>query len=139
MKAFLDSSTIIFGLEKPHSNSAKILDSLVAGEFEGVINEKVILEVRKYIRNRKGKQMGYLVESMLRKNATVVNEYLFYEYFEALKKEIKLKDVEHLATARGMGIEIIVAYDRDFEGLTEYMTPGEFVGLLGKKQSETPF
>ncbi len=139
MRAFLDASTIIFGLEKPESNSGKIIDSIVSGGFEGVINEKVIREVKKYIRSRRGKQTAYLVESLLRKNATVVNEYLFHDLFEPLKKVIKAKDVEHLATARGMGIPIIVAYDRDFRDVEEYMIPRDFVGLLKKVPSETPY
>jgi len=139
MRVFLDSSVIIFGLERPGSNSGMILDALVAGELEVIINEKVIREVKKYMRNRKGRQAGFLVESLLRRQAFVADEHQFLELFEPLMNEIKRKDVEHLATARGMGIEIIVAYDRDFENIEEYHTPREFIHLLDKETSDSEY
>jgi len=38
-----------------------------------------------------------------------------------------------------MGIPIIVAYDRDFRNVKEYLTPKEFVKLLKKEPVETPY
>jgi len=139
MKVFLDSSVIIFGLEKPDSNSAKVLEALVSNTIDPVINEKVIQEVRKYVRKRKGKQAGYLVESFLRKHTCVVDHLQFEHLFQRLKTEIKRKDVEHLATARGMGIPIIVAFDRDFKSLKEYLQPREFIELLGEDPADTQY
>ncbi len=139
MRFFLDSSVIIFGLEKPGSNSGTILETLVNDEFEFIINEKVIRDVKKYVRNRKGRQAGFLVESLLRAHTFVANEQQFMKLFEPLRKEIKEKDVEHLATARGMGIGIIVAYDRDFEEIKEYLTPKEFIVFLGREPSDSEY
>ncbi len=48
------------------------------------------------------------------------------QYSEEMDKE---KDLEHLATARSIGIDII-AYDRDFEGIEEYFTPKRFLESL---------
>ena len=39
MIVFLDSSTIIYGLEFEDSNSAKILNLLIEKEIQGYINE----------------------------------------------------------------------------------------------------
>ena len=51
------------------------------------------------------------------------------------RKEIKAKDVEHLATTRAMDIRILVAFDRDFIAIPEYMTPRKFIETLGKPPS----
>ena len=79
MKIFLDSSVIIYGLEKPGSNSAKVLDALIAGELDAVVNEKVVQEVGRYMRRRQGKQSAYLVESLVRNHTTVVQRNVYQD------------------------------------------------------------
>jgi predicted nucleic acid-binding protein len=44
-KAFLDSNVLIFGHERPRSNSRRILDLLVNGEVQGVVTDRVVREV----------------------------------------------------------------------------------------------
>jgi len=48
------------------------------------------------------------------------------------------KRIEHLATARASGIDII-AYDRDFDGLKEYFTPKEFLVSMNLKSYDTVY
>jgi len=55
---------------------------------------------------------------------------------DLILKELKDKDLEHLAAARSSGIAII-AYDRDFDGIKEYFTPKEFLESMKMKTHET--
>ena len=55
-----------------------------------------------------------------------------------LRGTIKEKDLEHLATARASGIDII-AYDKDFDGLKEYFTPKEFLVSMNFRAYDTVY
>ena len=64
--------------------------------------------------------------AILSRNNDVINLTKF------LDKQIKEKDLEHLATAKKFEMKI-VAYDTDFMPFEEYCTPKQFVGGLRKK------
>ena len=134
MQAFLDSSAIIYGLEFEESNSALILDLLIEKKIQCFINEKVLAEIKRYFRSRKDRNYAYLVEVFLRRNCIIIKNSELVEQMKLLEGEIKRKDLEHIATVRQKEIQWLVAYDQDFKGFPEYVTPREFMRKIGLKQ-----
>jgi predicted nucleic acid-binding protein len=49
---FLDASVLVFAVERPRSNSARIVELALSGGVEVVVDEVVLLEVRRYLRRR---------------------------------------------------------------------------------------
>jgi predicted nucleic acid-binding protein len=139
MLVFLDSSTIIYGLEFEDSNSALVLNLLIEKEIQGCINEKVIAEVKSYFRARKGRNYAYLMEVFLKRNCIVIKNSDLGEQMRFLRGKIKRKDLEHIATVRFKDIQWLVAYDEDFEGFDEYVIPKNFVKKLGLKEKPTEY
>lgn len=139
MIVFLDSSTIIYGLEFINSNSAAILNLIMENEIQGYINEKVIEEVKRYFRTRKGRNYAYLMEVFLRRNCIVIKNSDLIDQMKLLKGKIKRKDLEHIASVRHKDIQWLIAYDEDFEGFNEYITPKEFVKKMGLKANSTEY
>jgi len=138
-RAFLDSSTIIFGLEFKESNSAIVLDLLFDKQFEGFASEKVLEEVRRYFSKRRSKNYAYLVVKMLKNNLKIILRSEIAESIEEWKGKIKEKDLEHIAAVKKREIKVLVAYDQDFKAFAEYSTPREFVESMGLKPYDTPF
>jgi predicted nucleic acid-binding protein len=132
LRVFVDSSVFIYGLEFEESNSAIIYNEIANGTVKAVINEKVIEEVVRYFRSRKGRHLAYLIESQLRRICEVKQRYDYAGEIEKWKGKIKEKDLEHLTTAKKFELKII-AYDADFLPFEEYCTPKQFVEELGKK------
>lgn len=132
MRVFVDSSVFIYGLEFEESNSAIIYNEIADGAVKAVINEKVIEEVVRYFRGRKGRHFAYLIESQLRRVSEVEQRQVYAGEIEKWKGKIKEKDLEHLATAKTFELKII-AFDADFLPFEEYRTPKQFVEELGKK------
>ena len=132
MSVFVDSSVFIYGLEFAESNSAIIYNEIANGNVKAVINEKVIKEVVRYFRRRKGRHIAYLIESQLRILCEVKQRHDYASEIEKWKGKIKEKDLEHLATAKKFDLKI-VAYDTDFMPFEEYYIPKQLVEDLGKK------
>jgi len=139
MRVFLDSSVIIFGLETENCNSAVILEALMKDKFECIINNKVLREVRKYLQRRRNKNFAFLFEALLRKKCTICPKDEYNSEMAKWEKSIKVKDLEHIATVKSLGINTLVAYDRDFEKFSEYAIPRDFVKMLGKKVFSTEY
>ena len=139
MIVFLDSSTIIYGLEFTNSNSAAILNLLMENEIQAYINERVITEVKRYFRTRKGRNYAYLMEVFLRRNCIVIKNSDLIDQMKLLKGKIKRKDLEHIATVRLTEIQWLIAYDEDFEGFSEYVTPKQFVKKMGLRAKSTEY
>jgi predicted nucleic acid-binding protein len=139
MIVFLDSSTIIYGLEFENSNSAMILDLLIEKQIQAYINEKVIAEVKNYFRARKGRNYAYLIEIFLKRNCIVTKNSDLIDHMKLMKGKIKRKDLEHIATVRFKNIQWLVAFDEDFKGFTEYITPKDFVKKMGLKSKSTEY
>ena len=133
MEVFIDSSTIIYGLEIEKSNSALILDLIVEGEIKGVISEKVVEEVRNYFKRRRGAEYSFLVVSLLLKNFKIIYRHEIEDKIREWKGKIKEKDLEHLATVKMLKLKYLVAYDRDFERFKEYSTPRQFLEKIRVK------
>ena len=139
MIVFLDSSTIIYGLEFTNSNSAAILNLLMENEIQAYINERVITEVKRYFRTRKGRNYAYLMEVFLRRNCIVIKNSDLIDQMKLLKGKIKRKDLEHIATVRLTEIQWLIAYDEDLEGFSEYVTPKQFVKKMGLRAKSTEY
>ncbi len=138
MKAFLDSSAIIFAIEFENTNSAIILEMILNGELEGIINEKVLAELKRYFRKRKDRNFAFLAESLLLSNFTVKD--ITPKDLKIWEGHIKRKDLEHLTTVKKYEIEYLIAFDEDYEPFEEYITPNNFVkNVLKKKARDTEY
>ncbi|MBU4491853.1 MAG: PIN domain-containing protein [Euryarchaeota archaeon] len=135
-KVFIDSSVLIRGFLFEKTNSALILKLISRKELIGVINRKVAFEVLHVLKELKDKDFASLSFSFLHSTFEIVPEEQYSEELAILRGTIKEKDLEHLATARSLGI-VIIAYDRDFEGIKEYFTPKEFLESMKLKTYDT--
>ncbi|HIH44003.1 MAG TPA: PIN domain-containing protein [Candidatus Methanoperedenaceae archaeon] len=135
-KVFVDSSVLIRGLLFEKTNSALILKLISRKELTGVINRKVAYEVLHVLKEIKNKDFASLSFSFIHSSFEIIPEEQYSEEMNRLRGAIKEKDLEHLATARSLGIDII-AYDRDFEGQNEYITPKQFLESMKLKTYET--
>jgi len=133
MKVFVDSSVIIYGLEVEKSNSAVILDLIFDGEIKACIGEKVIDEIRRYFKSRRGGEYSFFVTTIIRDNFEVVPRKEIEDEIHKWKGRIKEKDLEHLATAKYKRVKYLVAYDRDYDGVKEYIKPQRYLMKLGLK------
>lgn len=137
-RVFLDSSVIIFGLEVRDCNSALILDLVLEGKIEAVTCEKVVKEVKSYFSRRRNRNYAFLIENLVKKNFYVI-ERRELENINEWKGRVKDKDLEQVASLKKLGIKTLVAYDRDFEGLEEYVTPKQFAKSLNLKFYESGY
>ncbi|MBI5212693.1 MAG: hypothetical protein HY957_04895 [Nitrospirae bacterium] len=55
------------------------------------------------------------------------------------KNQIKDKDLEQLAVVKKLGIKFLIAYDKDFEGFEEYITPKAFIEQSGLKANPSVY
>lgn len=139
MRAFLDSSTIIYALEFAGSNSAAVYDAALEGRFAGVINDQVVDEVRRYLRRRAGRDAAYLAAGQLVRAFEVVPLASLSADMDRLRGTIHRKDLAHLATVRALTLPRLVALDDDFRGAPEYRTPRQFARELGLARKRTEY
>ena len=137
-RVFIDSSVILRGQLYEQSNSFIIIEMVNKGDIVGVINEKVVSEVLKVLKELKDKDFASLSFSFLHLAFEIVPREQYATEMELNKGKIKEKDLEHLATARALNLPII-AYDRDFEGIEGYVTPKRFLETLGIVKYETEY
>ncbi len=140
MKLLLDSSTVIFSFEHPHSNSRIIFDLILAKKLQGTISEKAVVEIKGMFSAKKNEKFLYVLEKTLRQNFEIIPLNKIIKEIDKWQGKIKEKDLAHLATAKALGIKFIVAFDRDFEPFAEYYTPKQFVEkILKLKGFETEY
>lgn len=139
MRAFLDSSTIIFGLEGPDTNSNQVLRAVIGEKFEAVINEVVVAEVSAYVRARRGRAPAYFLKRELERLCEVKLVAEVAEDAERLRASVHPGDLVHAATVRHFRIPFLVALDSDYEVLPEYRTPRQFVIQLGLRPAATEY
>ncbi|MFH0859998.1 MAG: type II toxin-antitoxin system VapC family toxin [Candidatus Altiarchaeota archaeon] len=139
MRLFVDSSVLIYGLELRDSNSARILDLIHLEKLQGVVNDKVIQEVREYFRRRRGRQYAFLIEAIIRENYEIVPPDKIKPFVDRLRGGVKEKDLEHYATVKAEQLSDLVAYDRDFLKLAEYSTPRGFLKKIGMECQDTEY
>lgn len=137
MRAFLDASVLIFAMERPDSNSAKVVEMALDGRLEAVVDEEVLHEVARFFRGRRGRSFAWLYTEQVRRAATVLTREDCEAEFAALRRKLKEGDRLHLAATRTSGAPHLVAYDEDFRPFREYMTPKQAVRRLGLAPRET--
>lgn len=140
MKLLLDSSAIIFAFEYPYSNSRIILDLVIAKKLQGGVSEKAIDETKRMFSHSKTERFLYMLELDIRRNFEVIPISEVKEEMEKWRGKIKDKDLEHLATAKALKLNYIIAFDRDFESFPQYFTPKQFVeSVLKIRPFETEY
>lgn len=130
-KAFFDSNVFIFGFERPRSNSRRILDLLVDGELRGVVTDRVVREVMRYIRRYYGKDLGGKFRDLM----LLTCELLLEEDFPIdpeLSALVGAKDAGALAAVRSSGLSRLVSTDSDFAKVPEHRTPREYLRELNE-------
>lgn len=132
-KAFFDSNVFIFAHERPRSNSRRILDLLVDGEVHGVVTDRVVREVMKYMRRYYGKDLaGKFRDLILLTCEVVLEEDLAID--AEMSALVGNKDPGALAAVRSFGLSRLVSTDSDFAKVPEHRTPREYLQEL----HETP-
>ncbi len=140
MKLLLDSSAVIASFQFPFSNSRIIFDLVLRGKVRAVVSEKVLYEVKNFLLYKHSERLAYGFEMVIRKNFEVIPVNDVRKEMNKWREKIKEKDLEHLATAKHLGLKYIVAFDRDFESFSEYFTPKQFVEkILKMKPFETEY
>ena len=137
MRAFLDASVLIFAVERPQSNSAKIVKAALGGGFDALVDEEVLAEVARFFRGRRGRSFAWLYTEQVRRVAQVVPRDACEAEFAALRGQLKEGDRLHLAATRASRVPHLIAFDQDFRPFPEYMTPKQAVRRLGLNPSET--
>ena len=132
-RIFLDTNVFIYAFEFPESNSNKIIGLLNQGLLEVVISERVLKEVQAYFKKFYNKDLSGFYRDYLLRTCTVVFSADVKKEMVKYRELIKDKDLEQLAVVKKFGIKFLVAYDRDFEGIEEYITPQAFIKEMGIK------
>lgn len=138
-RVFLDTNVFIHAFEYPESNSSKIIDLLNKGQIEAVISERVLKEVQAYFKKFYNKDLSADFRDYLLRTCTVVLSADVKREMIKYKKLIKDKDLEQLAAVKKLGIKFLVAYDRDFEGFEEYITPKVFIKEMDIKPASSDY
>ncbi len=138
-RVFLDTNVYVFGFERPLSNSSIIIKELSTGTIEAVISERVFKESIKYFRRNHTKKTTDKLRLFLLTSSVIMKEESVREEMKRLGGKVKPKDLENLAVVRTLGLRYMVSVDRHFESFPEYITPREFVNLLGLRPTSTKY
>ena len=138
-RVFLDTNIFIYSFEFPESNSAKIISLLNKGEIEAITSERVLKEVVCYFEKYHSIKLARKFRRYLLDNCVIIMKKNIIKKVNALKGQIKDKDLEQLATVKKFGIKFLIAYDKDFEPFEEYITPKQFLKKLDKETSDSEF
>ncbi len=125
-RAFLDSNAFIFGFERRHSNSHRILGKLAEGEVRGVVTDRIVREVMGYFRKHYGKDLAAKFRDFILLTCELVLEGDLRIPREMVE-QVRPKDAGALAATRSLGLARLVSTDRDFASIPERRTPREFL------------
>lgn len=138
-RVFLDTNIFIYAFEFPECNSRKVIDLLNKGQIEAVISERVIKEVQSYFKKFHNKDLSALFRDYLLRTCVLVFSADLEREMLKYRKLIKAKDLEQVASVKKLGIKYLLAYDRDFEPIEEYITPKAFIKAVGIKPSSSEY
>lgn len=133
IRALLDTNVFIYAYEIPRSNSSLMICALNKELFDAIITESTFKEVYRYFRRHYLKDLADLFRLYLFASCRLIFTYELKRKFAKYSKLINKKDLEQVVAVRELGIKYLVSYDRDFEGVEEYIIPRGFVRLLGLK------
>lgn len=136
---FVDTNIFIWGYNRPSSNSAKILDLIDKGNLYAISSERVITELRRYFIRYYTKDIwGEVLKHVMTTVEIIYSEEIIHE-IEKWRGKINDKDLEQLATTKALGLKYLVAYDKHFGPFEEYMTPRQFIKVLGFNPSKSEY
>ncbi len=134
LRVYLDTNVFVYGLLE-ECNSSIILSMAEAGDLEVVVSELVVEEARSVFERLVGRVAGFYAKRYVETLAAkVVKRKEMKSEIMENKGKIKEKDMENVAAVRHENLEFLVAYDRDYEGIREYITPKGFIerpGIMG--------
>ena len=131
LRAYLDTNVFVYGLLE-ECNSSIILSMAEAGDLEVVVSELVVEEVRNVFERLLGREAGFYAMRYVETLAVkVVKREEMKSEMMGNRGKIKEKDVENVAAVMHEHLEFLVAYDRDYEGVLEYITPKDFIERFG--------
>lgn len=133
-RAFLDSNVFIFSFERPKSNSHRIVTLLVAGDLRGVVTDRVVREVMRYLRRHYDKDLAAKFRDLILLTCDLVLEGDL-RIGRGLVNLVGTEDAGALAATRSLGLARLVSTDSDFEGVPERRTPKEFIRERGGRPS----
>lgn len=139
LKVFIDTNVFIYGFEYGQSNSAKIIELINNRKLRAIISTQVIKEVVRYFEKYHNPELASLFRKYLLQTCIVVSRERVINKMEEYKGKIKEKDLEQLAVAKKLMLKFLISYDRDFKPFKEYITPKQFIKLLGLKEYKTEF
>lgn len=139
LRVFLDTNIFIYAFEFPESNSNKIIDLLNKGQIEALTSEQVLKEVQAYFKKFHNKDLASTFRAYILRTCTITFAADVKKEMAKYKNLIKDKDLEQLATVKKLGIKFLIAYDRDFEGFDEYITPKTFLKEMGIKTAASEY
>lgn len=139
MRVFLDTSVFIWAYSRPDGNSAKILELVDDGRLEAVTSEKALEELKRYFSLYHDSRSAYAVLQHVKACVRIIPRTEVREELGKWSSKIKEKDLEHVATVKALGLQFLVAVDRDFKPFPEYATPKQFLKKLGLKAKESEY
>ena len=139
LTVFLDSNIFIFAFERESSNSSKIIQLLTENVFTCIVSEKVVEEIAAYFKKYYSSELSWKFKKFVFDTCRVVPRSQVVGSVEKLKGVVHKGDIEHVATARALGLRYIVSYDSDYEAIAEYITPKKFVQMLGFKEAKAEY
>lgn len=131
IRALLDTNIFIYAYEMPELNSNLIINALNHGLFEAIITESTFKEVYRYFRKHYSKRLADAFRVYLFAVCRIIFSYQLGEYSAKYADLINEKDLEQVTVVREFGMKYLLSYGEHFEGLVEYITPKQFVELLG--------
>lgn len=135
----MDTNVFIYAFECPDSNSTKIIDLLNRCDIEVFVSSKVVHEVMRYFERFHSVELARLFRRYLLEACRVVAHDDVVGVMRELRGQIKEKDLEQLAATRTVGLKYLVAYDRDLNDFSEYITPKKFIDLVKLPISQTEY
>ena len=131
LRTYLDTNVFVYGLLE-ECNSSIILSMAEAGDLEVVVSELVVEEVRNVFERLVGREAGFYAMRYVETLAVkIVKREEMKSEMMGNRGKIKEKDVENVAAVMHEHLEFLVAYDRDYEGVLEYITPKDFIERFG--------
>jgi len=131
-RAFLDSNVFLFAVERPTSNSRRVVDLLAAGKLQGVVTDRIVREVTGYLRRHYGKDLAAKARDFILLTCELVLE----ADVPADPTHVDLvgrKDAGALAAVHSLGLARLVSTDSDFAEVPEHRTPRALLQELGQR------
>jgi predicted nucleic acid-binding protein len=146
LNIYLDTNVYIIGLLHPNTNSARILEEIIEGEFKVIQSDYLFDEVLAWFKQHKGKSAvggvrNYLLSNPIRES---VHRNEWGLFVEEVKKEVKdIDDLPHICCYIAGNCDYFVTTNRKLtqeavRKIVNFKSPKEFIEeILHKKGQET--